>query len=468
MTKKMRITQIGGGSTYSPDFADILIRRKQDFPVDEWVMMDVDRSRCEIVARVCQKMLEGAGVNIKVIVSDDLLSAVQDANFVFTTIRVGGSQCRILDESIPPKHGLLLGQETTAPGGMMMGLRNIPAILEIADAVKEKAHPNAWLINLSNPSGMLVEALNRHSDIKFAGLCNGPTVMVEAMSRVFNVENPKDIFCKIIGLNHLIWMKVFLKGEDVTQEAMQRLDCWYAENLPPMREESPNLEIQDFIGWIPVGPYLRFYYELPEAVEDLAHSKERWPTMLGYIRQRLGALLDGIDVSELPTRAHLVRALEQKTLELYEKEDLAGYELTRNSRGGRGYAEAGLSLASAIWNDKYEVHHPDVPHRGTIHGLEEYAVATTTSMVNKAGIFPMVVEELPPHALAFVRSAKTYEKLTIDAAINGNYHAALEALMANPLVVSYNQAKAALNDLLIQQKQYLPNFAETIARLEKK
>ncbi len=169
----MRITQIGGGSTYSPDFADILIRRKQDFPVDEWVMMDVDRSRCEIVARVCQKMLEGAGVNIKVIVSDDLLSAVQDANFVFTTIRVGGSQCRILDESIPPKHGLLLGQETTAPGGMMMGLRNIPAILEIADAVKEKAHPNAWLINLSNPSGMLVEALNRHSDIKFAGLCNG-------------------------------------------------------------------------------------------------------------------------------------------------------------------------------------------------------------------------------------------------------------------------------------------------------
>jgi 6-phospho-beta-glucosidase len=467
MSKGIKLTQIGGGSTYTPDFADILIRRKDDLKVDEWVLMDIDGERCEIVSRVCRKMLEGAGLDIKITCTTNMSEAVQNADYVVTTIRVGGSESRLHDESIPSKHGLLLGQETTAPGGMLMGLRNIPVMLDLAKEMEAHAKPNAWLVNLTNPSGMLAEALNMHSQINFAGLCNGPTVARTAMAQVFKVDDPQDIFCKLIGLNHLIWMKVYLKGEDVTEEAIQRMDQWYAENIPPMRQESPPLYIQEFVGWLPIGPYLRFYYELPEAIDDIRRSAERWPGMLEFVKDRLGGLLDDFNTDDLPTRAHLVKALEEKTLELYAQGDVQGYELTRNTRGGKGYAEAGLSLISAIENDKYEIHGPDVPSRGTIPGLDPNAVATTTALVNRAGIHPLAMDPLPPHAMSFVQSAKIYERLAVEAAVTGSYHAALEALIANPLVVSYNQAKAALDELLLVHAPYLPHFSDAIGKLKR-
>lgn len=466
MKNGIKLAQIGGGSSYTPDFAEILIQRRDEFPVAEWVLMDIDPERNNIVANFTKAMLEKAGMETKVSTTTSVKKAVQDADFIVTTMRVGLSQGRILDATIPPKHGLLLGQETTAPGGLAMGLRNIPVLLDVARAIKEHAKPNAWLINLANPSGMLVEAINQHCDINFAGLCNGPTVARNAMSQAFGVE-PKDIFCKIIGLNHLIWMKVFLRGEDVTEVAIDKFMDWMGENIPPLRTEAAPLYIQKFAGWIPMGPYLRFYYELPESIEDHKHAAEKWPDFFKYIKGKLGDLLDGFDLKDMPTRAHMVKAVEEKTLELYEKGDMQGYKLATLSRGGRGYAEAGLSLASAIWNDKYEIHGPDVCHRGTLPGLDPNVVTTTTSIVNKSGIYPMAVGGLPKHMMSFIQAAKNYELLAVEAAVTGSYHAALEALVANPLVVSFNQAKNALNELLVAHKTYLPLFEDSIAKIER-
>lgn len=466
MNKGIKLAQIGGGSSYTPDFAEILIQRRDEFPVSEWVMMDIDPERNAIVSNFTKAMLSAANMDIKVSTTTSVKEAVTDADFIVTTMRVGLSQGRILDETIPPKHGLLLGQETTAPGGLAMGLRNIPVIMDVAKAIEQYAAPNAWLINLANPSGMLSEAVNQHCNINFAGLCNGPTVARTAMVKALNAE-PKDVFCKIIGLNHLIWMKVYFKGEDITVTAMDKFADWLGENLPPLRTEMAPLDIQRFAGWIPMGPYLRFYYELPESIEDHKHAAEHWPALFKYIKENVGDLLDGLEIKDLPTRAHMVKAVEGRTLELYAKGDMQGYKLAVNTRGGRGYAEAGLSLASAIWNDKNEIHGPDVCHRGTLPGLDPSVVTTTTSLVNKSGIYPLAVGPLPKHMMSFIQAAKNYELLAVEAAITGNYHAALEALVANPLVVSFHQAKSALNELLVAHKEYLPLFHDSIEKIER-
>jgi 6-phospho-beta-glucosidase len=158
--------------------------------------------------------------------------------------------------------------------------------------------------------------------------------------------------------------------------------------------------------------------------------------------------------------------MEQKTMALYAENDREGFDVMRVTRGGRGYGEAALSLASAIWNNKNELHVIDVKNQGAIQGMDNDVVVETTCLVNKSGVYPLMMDTLPLHTLAFLQAVKKYEVLTVKAAVEGNYHAALEALVANPLVTSFNQAKAALDELLIAHKQYLPKFSKVVDCLE--
>jgi 6-phospho-beta-glucosidase len=209
---------------------------------------------------------------------------------------------------------------------------------------------------------------------------------------------------------------------------------------------------------------------LPESIEAFNNIKKLWPQMVEHLKKNnkgVGRLFASLDFDKLPTRAHMVKATEDLTLKLYEDGDFSGYELVSMTRGGRGYGEAGLSLASAIWNDKYEIHGPDVRSCGTIPGLDPNYVATTTALVNKSGIYPMAVDELPKHIMSFILAAKNYELLAIEAATTGNYHAALEALIANPLIVSFEQAQKSLNALLVAHKEFLPLFKESIEKIER-
>lgn len=467
MADKIKLASIGGGSSYTPNFAEILSNRKGELPVREWVLMDIDEKRLEIVAGFTRKLLKNLKMPIELKTTTNLKEAVSGADFVVTTMRVGQSPSRILDETIPPKHGLLLGQETTAPGGLAMGLRNIPVILDVAHAMEETCSPDAWLINLANPSGMLSEALNRHSKVKFAGLCNGPTVVKEIAEAALKAE-PKDVFIQYMGLNHLVFAQIFYKGKNVTDSSLERFYETMGEVIPYLRIESADLYISIFAKWILLGPYLKFYYLLPEAIEDHNHMAAHWPEVLESMKGQFGQFLKNIDPATLPTRAHFVKAIEDVTMDLYAEGNVEGYELVKKSRGGHGYAEAGLSLASAIWNDKYEIHGVDVPNNGSFYGLEREDVITATALVNKAGIFPLAMGiEMPRHILSFIQAAKNYERLAVEAAVTGDYHTALEALVANPLVVSFYQAKGALDELLVAHKAYLPKFAKAISQLEK-
>ena len=465
--RKMILANIGSGSSYLPDIAEMLIERRDTMQVAEWRLMDIDEYRLNCTGKYVEMMFAQAGMETKIIMTTDLESAVKEADFVITTIRPGMSDGRFLDETIPFKHGLI-GQETTAPGGMIMGLKTIPAMLEIAAAIEKYARKDCYLVNLANPSGMIAEALNRYSNVKYAGLCNGPTVIRKAMEAVYGQEDPKDVFVEVIGLNHLIWCKVYVRGEDVTDEAFEKLLDWSAENIPALRREFVEPALERFIGYIPMGPYLEFYYDYDTNFEDLQnYSGNHWKDMLANVQKKVGDVLDDLVMPENATRAECVKIIEKRTFELYEKLDSRAYQLAVNTRGGKGYGEAGITLIHAIWNNTNEIFSPDVASMGCIQEFDPKCVCTTTSLVNGFGIHPICFPKLPGHMMSKIYAAKEYEKLACEAAVTGSYHAALEALVANPLVNSYYKAKNALNELLVSEKQWLPNFADAIAALER-
>ncbi len=465
--KKMILANIGSGSSYLPDIAQMLIDRREMMKVAEWRLMDIDEYRLNCTGKYVQKMFADAGMDTKVILTKDLDTAVADCDYVIVTIRPGRSEARILDETLPFKHGLI-GQETTAPGGMIMGFKSILPMLKIAAAIERCAKKTCWLVNLANPSGMLAEALNRHSHVNFAGLCNGPTVIRDAMNDVYQPEDPNDIFVEVIGLNHLIWCKVFYKGEDVTNEAFIKLLAWSEKNLPALRKEFVEPELQKFIGYIPMGPYLEFYYDFPGSFSDLqSYSGNHWERMVAHVREHVGDVIDDLQEPANATRAECVKLIEKRTFELYEKLDPRGFLLATNTRGGHGYGKAGITLINALWNNTNEVFSPDVRSMGCMQEFDPYSVCTTTAVVNASGIHPICFPKLPGHMMSKIYAAKEYEKLAVEAAVTGSYHAALEALVANPLVNSYYNAKAALDELLIAEKEWLPQFAEAIEQLEK-
>ncbi len=466
-TNKMILVNIGSGSSYLPDIAEMLIERKETMKVAEWRLMDIDEYRLGATGNYVVKMFQDAGMETKITMTTDLETAVKDADFVITTIRPGMSDGRFMDETIPFKHGLI-GQETTAPGGMVMGLKTIPAMLEIAHAIERAAKPNCYLINLANPSGMIGEALERYTKVKYGCLCNGPTVIRKAMEEIYGGENPEDVFVEVIGLNHLIWCKVFVKGIDVTDEAFEKLLEWSEENIPALRREFVEPALQKFVGYIPMGPYLEFYYDFDTNFQDLQnYSGNHWPSMLAHVQKAVGDVLDDLIMPEGATRAEIVKRVEKRTFELYEKLDPRAYQLACNTRGGKGYGEAGITLINAIWNNTNEIFSPDVASMGCIQEFDPKCVCTTTSLVNASGIHPICFPKLPGHMMAKIYAAKEYEKLAVEAAVKGSYHAALEALVCNPLINSYYKAKNALNDLLVSEKEWLPNFAEAIEALEK-
>lgn len=463
---KMILASIGSGSSYLPDIAEMLIERRETMQVAQWRLMDIDVYRLNCTGKYVQKMFAEAGMPTVVTLTSDLEEAVRDADFVITTIRPGMSDARNLDETIPFKHGLI-GQETTAPGGMLMGFKTIPAILEVAHAIERVAKPECYLINLANPSGMIAEALERHSNVKYGCLCNGPTVIRKAMEAIYGQEKPEDVFVEVIGLNHLIWCKVFVKGKDVTDDAFERLLDWSADNIPALRREFVEPALEKFIGYIPMGPYLEFYYDFDTNFKDLQnYSGNHWESMLKHVQKNVGDVCDDLKMPEHATRAECVKIIEKRTFELYEKMDPRAYKLACNTRGGKGYGEAGITLINAIWNNTNEVLSPDVASMGCMQEFDPKCVCTTTSLVNGFGIHPICFPKLPGHMMSKIYAAKEYEKLAVEAAVTGSYHAALEALVANPLVNSYYKAKAALNELLVAEKEWLPNFAEAIAALE--
>jgi 6-phospho-beta-glucosidase len=215
----MRICVVGGGSTYTPELIEGFIGAEDDLSLEAIALMDINSDRLAVVGGLAGRMLKAAGSGIELQLFTDRRKALDGANFVLTQIRVGGMQARIRDERIPLNYGVV-GQETTGPGGFAKALRTIPVMLDIAADMAAVA-PEARLINFTNPSGIITEAVSKYSEVPVIGLCNGPIHSLYAIAADLKTE-PERIRLDYVGLNHLSWIRgVYLDGRDVTNQAME-------------------------------------------------------------------------------------------------------------------------------------------------------------------------------------------------------------------------------------------------------
>lgn len=435
----VKIVTIGGGSSYTPELVEGFIKRYDRLPVDELWLVDIDegKEKLEIVSALARRQIEKAGLPIKLYTTLDRREALPGADFVTTQMRVGLLDARIKDERIPLSHGIL-GQETNGAGGLFKGLRTIPVILDICKDIKELC-PDAWLINFTNPAGMVTEAINRYGVHKKAiGLCNVPINMHSGIAKI--VDKPvEDVEVLFGGLNHMVFAtSVSVDGEDRTAEV---LDKWGTMSMNNITGISWNKGFVDALGVIPC-PYHRYFYMakeyLEEAIEKFEHNG---------------------------TRAEMVKQVETDLFELYKNPDLNEKPELLSKRGGALYSDAACNLICSIYTDKGDIQVVNTLNKGkAIENFEEDEVVEVSCRITKDGPIPVKIGKLPKATNGLIQEIKSFEIASVEAAVSGDYNKALLAMMINPLVASQKYAIPVLDELLMAHRKYLPQFADWFAK----
>ncbi len=428
----MKVTVMGGGSTYTPELISGFLARTDTFPVDELWLMDNNPHRLEIVGGFAQRIVENKGNPFKVILTTDQRRAIQGTRYVITQLRVGMMEARRADEYLGHRHGII-GQETTGVGGMAKALRTIPVILEIARDMAELA-PGAMLANFTNPSGLVTEALARYApQVPSVGVCNVPITtqmgMIEKLEQLYGrTIQPSQAQLDTLGLNHLSWHRGFtLDGEDVWPQLIQG----YVDRLKsdPEPEWAPAL-----IGSLQMMPnyYLNYFYQTDKKLK----SQRNWP----------------------PSRADEVIEIEKGLLQQYADPELKEPPADLMKRGGAYYSTLATQILTSHYNDLGETHIVNSPHRGAVSGWPEDWVLEMPCRVDAQGIHPLPAEPLPMVCFGLLAQVKSYELLTVEAAVHGDRDAAFQALLANPLGPAADKVQAVLDDMLETNRKFLPQF----------
>ncbi|MBC1707821.1 6-phospho-beta-glucosidase [Listeria welshimeri] len=436
MTKGIKIATIGGGSSYTPELIEGFIKRQDELPVRELWLVDVEagREKLEIVGNLAKRMVKKAGVNMEVHLTLDREEALKDADFVTTQLRVGLLDARVKDERIPNSYGVV-GQETNGPGGMFKGLRTIPVILDICKDM-ERLCPDAWLINFANPAGMVTEAVLRYSNQKkVVGLCNGPIGIERNIAETLGVD-VSEIYVEFVGLNHMVFAKtVYHNGKDVTKDVVFKMtEDEAGSSLKNINATGWDKTFLRTLNMIPID-YLRYYWQTKQQLEDQARA-----------------------YAEHGTRAEVVKKVEAELFELYKQEELAEKPKQLGQRGGAYYSEAACNLINSIYNDKRDIQIVNTRNNGAILDIDPDSAVETNCVITRQGPIPLASGRLPIAINGIIQEIKTFERLTAEAAVTGDYDKALLAMTINPLTPSESVAREMLDELLEAHKEYLPNF----------
>ncbi len=421
----VKVCVIGGGSTYTPELVDGLLRRRHLLDLHEIHLVDHDDARLGVLGPLAARMAartqdrEGGAVTVRW--TTDRAVGIAGSRFVVSQIRVGGMAARERDEQLGRKFGLV-GQETVGVGGFANALRTIPVALDIAADVARWA-PEATLLNFTNPAGLVTEALCRHADVATIGLCNVPWTVKARVAASLGVT-AEEVDVDYVGLNHLSWVRrVSVAGVDRTPEVLHGLEqrtsrvlsSAHADDEPDWTPEAIRL-----LGAIP-NYYLLYYYE----TDAWVRFQEANPTRASAVQEIEAALL----------RRYADPALTEKPAELA-------------SRGGAHYSEAAAALMADLVAGTGAVHVVNTPNRGAIPGLDDDVVVEVAARIGSAGPEPIGVAPLRPDMDALVRTMKDVELLTVEAAVRGDADAAMRALVTNPLGPSMSAAPAVWARLL--------------------
>jgi 6-phospho-beta-glucosidase len=436
MPEKFKIVTIGGGSSYTPELVEGIIKRYEKIPVTELWLVDIEegREKLEIVGALAKRMVKKAWVPIEIHLSYDRREALKDADFVTTQLRVGHLAARALDERIPLKHGVI-GQETNGAGGLFKALRTIPVILDICKEVEELC-PNAWVLNFTNPAGMVTEAALRYSNIKkFIGLCNIPIGMEMGIAELLNVDHSR-IRIDFAGLNHMVFgLDVYLDGVSVKDKVLEMIidpaNASFVKNIDA-EEWAP-----EFIKGMNVIPcsYHHYYYKTSEM---------------------LARELKEFESNE--TRAEVVQRIEASLFVKYKDETLDVKPPELEQRGGAYYSDAACRLISSIYNDTRDIQPLNTINKGAISGLPHNSAVEVSCVISKDGPVPLTMGELPVAVRGLIQTIKSFEQMAVEAAVEGSREKAIVALTINPLVANDKVAIAIVDEMLEAHKAYLPRF----------
>lgn len=416
----LKIVIVGAGSSYTPELIEGLSNFRETLPVKEIVLEDINEERLNIMEGFVKRYTKRLDYDVEIWSTNDRKTAFEGADFVSVQIRVGGNEARINDEKIPLKYGLI-GQETTGVGGMFNGLRTIPVMLEIARDV-EKYCPDAWVVNYSNPTGLVTEAINKVTNVKIAGLCAGGMRPRWWAQDALGVDENK-IFYDYLGLNHMSFAYNFtVDGRKITDEEFSKIALG---NTVVSQEWINNLKL------IPSG-YTQYYFHTKERVKQLKAQEK--------------------------TRGESILELEKQIFREYADTNNKDKPITLAKRGGGGYSAVAIGIMDAIYNDTGKWMVVNVANNGTIPYLSKDAVIETACFVSKNGIQPIVIKDFPSSVQGLITSVKTYESLAVEAALTGDRDIALQAMVAHPLVRDYEIAKPLLDEMLEANKEFLPQF----------
>ena len=437
--QKLKVVVIGGGSSYTPELVEGLLKRHHELPITDLWLVDIEAGleKAQIVADLTKRMINKVDCEINVHLTTDRQLALKDADFVCSQFRAGRLEARLRDERIALKYRMI-GQETNGLGGFSNACRTIPIALEIAKEM-EALCPNAWLLNFTNPSGMVTEALLKHSSIKTVGLCNVPVNMELGAAKMLGAKR-EDITMQIAGLNHLVWArKVLHEGQDKLGEVINQLlggnDQMMPKNIPPFEWDG---ELIRSLNIIPCA-YLRYYYQSRDILDkEFEASKNN------------------------ANRADLVAQVEKQLLEIYKDPMLDTKPQLLEERGGAYYSEAACELMSSIYNNKRSIMHVNTRNNGAIQGLPDDCAVEVSSVITSSEIIPLNVEPFDSDTLRLIQQMKEFETLTVKAAITGDIATAKRALILNPIVDTGSHIDEALLETIRENLEFMPAFAHRL------
>ncbi|MCR5485200.1 MAG: 6-phospho-beta-glucosidase [Clostridiales bacterium] len=423
--KEINVAVIGSGSTYCPELIDGFLKARDSLKLKKISFMDIDERKRTIVGDLCIRMLEKAGVDCETLLTDDLDTALQGADFVVTQIRVGKLPARYLDETIPVKYDLI-GQETTGIGGFFKALRTIPVIKNICDRI-EAICPNAWLINFTNPSGIVTDFVLNNTNVKCIGLCNVPIDMIDDTKEI----SGEDSEITYLGLNHLSWITSVRKdGKELLPEMIK--SGFSPKVMANIKDDGFSLETLAAINAIP-SSYLQYYYCRDAKLKHLKSGEK--------------------------CRAEVCMEIEENLLNIYSDVNLYVKPALLDKRGGHKYSLVAVSLIDAIANDKNDVQVVNIKNNGTLPFMKDDDVVEIAARIGKDGAKPVPIEEVTNrHIIGLMQVVKEYERFTVEAAKTGSETAALNALLIHPLVGDWEKALNCFNEMKEAHKEFLPQF----------
>jgi 6-phospho-beta-glucosidase len=408
----MKLAVIGAGSTYTPELVSGLIRERERIDVRELVLHDIDADRRDVVGGLATRMLAREGFAGALEITAELDRALDGADAVLIQIRVGGQAARLRDETIPAACGCV-GQETTGAGGLGKAMRTVPVVLEIAERARELATPDAWIIDFTNPVGIVTRAL-LDAGHRAIGLCNVAINFQRQIAGHLGVA-PDQVLVDQVGLNHLTWIRaVWVDGRDVLAEVIDGFGDALAHEIG-----LPRALLED-LGAIP-SYYLRYFYAEREVVQEQRMTRPR---------------------------ARTVAEIERELLELYRDPALTEKPALLEQRGGAFYSDAATQLVASLVADSGDVQVVDIRNDGALPGLSEDDVVETPARVSGTGTVPLPQPPLAPELLGLVQHVAAYERLAAQAAATGDRQTAKLALMAHPLVREYRLAETILDRML--------------------